>query len=152
QPPAIMLPDAIVRERMTRRYGPAGDSLAPSADDWTGILRELALCEPGTQTLTPGAAPSTGGTCAGLRTLVTLAQLETAAPASVCIERGMQIMSSARAERVPPEGEPECLELPAPGDVAQTMLRFMIVGDRVHVRGTGLCAVLDDQPIPAGEN
>lgn len=152
-PAAIRFPDRPVRRYMNERYGPAGEAMTPTLDDWRQILAPLALC------LTPsyleqrrpgiGASTPDPGSCGALSTLVAL---ETAGGGGggrgtgVCLQRGMQVMSAERARWTAHEGEPECLALP--GAAEPMPFRVATMGDRLTLEQAGdACVLIDNRPL-----
>lgn len=153
---AVRLPDAPVREHMRRRYGEAGAALAPTADDWRAIFGDLAVClTPSYRDARPlsvGSIVPEHGACASLERLVVFAQAGgQAAPARVCLQRGVQIMDARGARREAAGESPECFALPPPtgepGEAGAPPYRVAVRGDRLRVEGDGLCVLLDNAPL-----
>ncbi len=157
-PSAVRVPDRVVREHMRSVYGEVGQSVAPSGFDWRQIVDTHAVC------LTPsyhasaiassGSAVPDAGMCASLGRLTVFAQAAAnESEARVCLRRGVQVMSARGARYV--AGEQECFELP-PTEVANEVghappYRVAVVGDRIRLNAEGLCVVLDNRPLEAGE-
>ncbi len=152
---AVRLPDTPVREHMRRRYGEAGEALAPNDADWQHIFDDLAIClTPSYRDARPlsvGAVVPENGACASLRGLAVLGQAQDAAPARFCVRRGVQIMDARGARYEAAGDEPECFALPAPGSDERPPYRMAVRGDRVRVEGEGLCVLLDARPLEATE-
>lgn len=155
EPAAVRLPDAPVREHMRRRYGEAGEALAPTELDWRAIFHDLAVClTPSYRDARPlsvGAIVPENGACASLEGLVVLGQVAEATPARFCLSRGVQIMDARGARHEARSENPECSALPAPGSSAEPPYRVAVRGDRFTVEGEGLCVLLDNQPLEPSE-
>lgn len=152
---ALRLPDSAVRRAMALRYGEAGASIAPTTADWRAILADLALCmAPSYQDarrLSVGALVPDANACAALSGVTVFAQAEDAVPARVCLRRGVQIMSADGRRHVPAD-EPTCFPLPAPSEMFAPPSRVAVAGDRLSVEGSGLCVLLDNEPLAPGED
>lgn len=152
-PAAVRLPDAPVREHMQRRYGDAGNALAPTDGDWRAIFRDLAVCLAPSyrdaRLLSVGSIVPENGACASLGGLTVLAQAAgEGGGGRFCVRRGVQIMD-ARGARHEAGENPECFALPAPGSDEAPPYRMAVRGDRISVEGEGLCVLLDNHPLEA---
>lgn len=152
---AMRLPDTPIREHMRATYGEAGESLAPSPSDWRAIFSNLALCMAPSyrdaRPLSVGSIVPDAGACASLDGLAILAQAQGAMPARVCIRHGVQVMTAGEP-RYEPAAEPECFALPEVGSADAAPHRVAVAGDRIRVEGEGLCVLLDNVPLPPGED
>src|SRR5690606_21556432 len=105
EPPAVRLPDSVVRDHMRDAYGDAGDGLVPTPTDWRAIFDGLAFC------LTPnyhdGRTASIGSpvpdadACAALGGLAVFGQTDAAQPAAgrFCIRHGAQVIRADGVEQ-----------------------------------------------------